>query len=70
MTPLLNIGELAALLGRSAETIKRDIRRNPEAVPPRLNLPGTRMLRWRESDVQTWLDRYVVAVVCAEKVDT
>jgi predicted DNA-binding transcriptional regulator AlpA len=70
MAPLLNLSELAAVLGRSAETIKRDIRRNPAAVPPRLDLPGTRLLRWRESDVQTWLDRYAVAAPCADKVAT
>ena len=70
MAPLLNLSELAAVLGRSADTIKRDIRRNPAAVPPRLDLPGTRLLRWRESDVQTWLDRYVAVAPCADKVAT
>lgn len=55
MTPLLDLDELARLLGRSPHTIKRDLRRNPDAVPPRLQLPGTRLLRWRETDVDTWL---------------
>ena len=53
---LLDLAELAELLGRSPETIKKDMRRNPDAVPPRLQLPGTRLLRWRPCDVQAWLD--------------
>ncbi|WP_206366012.1 helix-turn-helix domain-containing protein [Caballeronia sp. SBC2] len=56
---LLDLDELAALLGRSPETIKKDIRRNPLAVPPRLHVPGTRLLRWRECDVDAWLAEHV-----------
>ena len=52
---LLTLDELAAILERSPETIRKDIRRNPDAVPPRLQLPGTRLLRWRASDVDAWL---------------
>lgn len=52
---ILDLHELAALLGRSPETIKKDIQRNPCAVPPRLHIPGTRLLRWREIDVDAWL---------------
>ena len=58
---LLNLGELAGVLGRSPETIKKDMRRNPDAVPPRLQLPGTRLLRWRARDVDAWLGQYVQA---------
>lgn len=57
---LLDIDELGALLGRSRETIKKDLRRNPLAVPPRLHIPGTRLLRWRECDVDAWLAEHVV----------
>ena len=53
---LLELGELAKLLGRSPETVRRDMRRNPMAVPPRLYVPGTRLLRWRPCDVRAWLD--------------
>jgi len=54
--PLLTLDELATILSRSPETIRRDIRRNPNAVPPRLQIPGTRLLRWRAADVEAWLD--------------
>jgi predicted DNA-binding transcriptional regulator AlpA len=55
MLPLLDLNEIARLLGRSPHTIKSDLRRNPSAVPPRLQLPGTKLLRWRQDDVEAWL---------------
>lgn len=56
---LLDIQDLALLLGRSPETIRKDLRRRPDAVPPRLQLPGTRLLRWRLVDVTSWLAKHV-----------
>ncbi|QQX86288.1 hypothetical protein JJQ59_04700 [Cupriavidus necator] len=65
---ILDLEELAALLGRRPETIKKDIRRNPCAVPPRLlHIPGTRLLRWRDVDVQAWLAEHVVGGDCLRK---
>lgn len=55
MQNLIDLNELAQILGRSPATIKKDLRRNPLAVPPRLHIPGTRLLRWRASDVESWL---------------
>lgn len=55
MVSLLDLNEIARLLGRSPHTIKSDLRRNPDAVPPRLQLPGTKLLRWRQEDVEAWL---------------
>ncbi len=52
---LLDLNELSTLLGRSPETIKKDMQRNRLAVPPRLHIPGTRLLRWRKVDVDAWL---------------
>jgi len=56
---LLTLDDLAQMLGRSPDTIKKDMRRNPDAVPPRLMLPHTRLLRWRVCDVDTWLEKFV-----------
>lgn len=53
---LLTVEELGQVLGRSPETIKKDLRRNLDAVPPRMVLPNTRLLRWRASEVSAWLD--------------
>lgn len=52
---LLDLNELSTLLGRSPETIKKYMKRNRLAVPPRLHIPGTRLLRWRKVDVDAWL---------------
>ncbi|MBS0348999.1 MAG: hypothetical protein JSR69_21340 [Proteobacteria bacterium] len=56
---VLKLGDLATLLGRSPETIRKDIHRNPAAVPPRLCIEGTRLLRWRAADVDAWLAQRV-----------
>lgn len=56
---LLDLNELAVMLGRSPETIKKDLARNRMAVPPRLYIPGTRLLRWRMIDVDNWLASHV-----------
>lgn len=56
---LLDLNELASLLERSPETIKKDMLRNHLALPPRLHIPGTRLLRWREVDVAAWLAIHV-----------
>lgn len=56
---VLALRDLASLLGRSPETIRKDLRRNPAAVPPRLRIEGTRLLRWRVADVDAWLAQRV-----------
>ena len=56
---LIDINELAALLQRSPETIRKDLTRNPAAVPPRTKLPGTRLLRWHAAAVDSWLRSFV-----------
>lgn len=55
LAPLLEVDEMARILGRSLRAIKRDVRHNPEKIPPRLQLPGTRLLRWRQEVVEEWL---------------
>jgi predicted DNA-binding transcriptional regulator AlpA len=52
---LLEVDDLARILGRSVRAIKRDVRHDPERLPPRLQLPGTKLLRWRQEDVEEWL---------------
>lgn len=61
-TELLDLNDLASMLGRSPATIKKDMRRNHLAVPPRLHIPGTRLLRWRRIDVDEWLASHVEAL--------
>jgi predicted DNA-binding transcriptional regulator AlpA len=62
---VLDLADLAALLGRSPQSIKKDIHRNRMAVPPRLHIPGTLLLRWRPVDVDVWLASHVESCVGA-----
>lgn len=57
---LLSLAQVATLLGRCPETVRKDLTRNPLAVPPRVVIPGTRLLRWREVDVEVWLAGHIV----------
>lgn len=47
--------ELSALIHREVATIKSDVNRRPDTLPPRLRIPGSKKLLWLESDVQEWL---------------
>jgi predicted DNA-binding transcriptional regulator AlpA len=64
---LLTLQQLAQLLARSPETIRKDLTRNPTAVPPRVRIPGARLLRWRLHDVEEWLARHSVASSAQER---
>jgi predicted DNA-binding transcriptional regulator AlpA len=64
---IIDLNELSALLGRSPETIKKDLKRNRLAVPPRLHIPGTRLLRWRKVDVDNWLASHVEVRIGSSK---
>lgn len=49
--------DLAPLLGRAVSTIKTDVRRRPESLPPRLQIPGSKQLLWLEQDVVEWIQK-------------
>jgi len=49
--------DLAPLLGRAESTIKTDVRRRPDTLPPRLRIPGSNRLIWLEKDVVAWLNK-------------
>ena len=59
MQPLIEIKEVARLLGRAVQTLRNDLLRNPAAVPPRVRFPGSNALRWRIEDVEKWVAQYV-----------
>ena len=52
----LNLEEVATLLGKKASTVYRDLKRNPEGVPTRLNIPGSNKVVFLESDVLEFLE--------------
>lgn len=53
---LLDVDGLAPLLCLSPRTLRNKLCSNPDALPPRVQVPGTRGPRWRMSDVQVWLN--------------
>lgn len=55
MKKLLKIKDLAEILGRSPVTVRVDVSRRPETLPPRIVMPGSNRVVWDEEDVKTWL---------------
>ncbi len=53
----LTAEDLAPLLGRAVSTIKTDVRRRPQSLPPRLRIPGSKKLLWLEADVTAWIEK-------------
>ena len=59
---LLDSKEIAALVSKSVLTLRKDVYRRPESLPPRTILPGnTRALVWRQSDVDAWFSSLTTA---------
>ena len=54
---LLKIDDLAKILCKSPVTIRVDVSRRPETLPPRLVMPGSNRVIWAESDVNEWLSK-------------
>lgn len=61
---------LVPLIHRALATIKVDIRRRPESLPPRLLIPGSTKILWLESDVLAWLDGCRTAVPAPAPVES
>ena len=55
----LGITEIAAILRKSPKTVREDVSRRPEALPPRLVIPNSRSVVWRMVDVEAWLEARV-----------
>lgn len=56
----IRVRELAQMLGLTEKTVARYVTEFPNRLPPRLNVPGRRVV-WLEEDVLTWLRK------CKEK---
>lgn len=59
MQALLTVDQLSAFLHKSVASIRSDVTRNPQALPPICRLPGTKRLLWRVEDVEAWLAEHV-----------
>ena len=49
--------DLAPILQRSVRTIKADVIRRPETLPPSIKIPGSKCRFWLEADVKAWLEK-------------
>jgi predicted DNA-binding transcriptional regulator AlpA len=67
MTKYLDIDELATFLGQSTQTIKKKLRSVPAQLPPKMHIPGSKMLRWRMHEVENWLTDTGRSKVMGEK---
>lgn len=54
-TTTIGVEELAAMVHRAVPSIKSDLIRKPESLPPRVKMPGSKKLLWLKSDVIEWL---------------
>lgn len=52
---LINPQQLAAILHKAEATIRSDIHRAPERLPPRVVMPNSKRLVWLRSTVESWL---------------
>lgn len=55
---LLNPTQLAEILHKSESTIRSDVHRAPERLPPRVIMPNGKKLLWLRSSVEAWLQTH------------
>ena len=55
MDTLLNVAELAQVLGITPKAVYCRLHEGRQSVPTPLLIPGSSHLRWRQSDVEAWL---------------
>jgi predicted DNA-binding transcriptional regulator AlpA len=49
---------VAAALNKAPSTVRIDMTRRPESLPPRARIPG-RKVQWFESDVIEWMESFM-----------
>lgn len=52
----IGVEDVALLLHRSPATVRADVNRRPETLPPRIVIPGSKKLVWLYEDVMAWLE--------------
>lgn len=56
--PVINLDQLAQLIGKSPKSILADRSRAPHRVPPACTAPGTRTPLWITAEVVDWVARH------------
>jgi hypothetical protein len=64
----MDASALGKIIGRSTKSIKMDLKRNPQSLPPRFVIPGSRKLLWRVVDVRRWMEA-IAAIAEAARVE-
>ena len=54
----IDVVKLSEIIYRAVPTIKSDLIRKPESLPPRILIPGSKKLVWLEADVLSWLEKH------------
>ena len=63
MDTLLNVAELAQVLGITPKAVYCRLHEGRQSVPTSLHIAGSSHLRWRQSDVEAWLAALPTRVV-------
>jgi predicted DNA-binding transcriptional regulator AlpA len=58
---VLTIEQLASLIHKTPSSIRSDRVRNPHALPPSFQLPNSRRVLFKITDVDKWLDDLVTS---------
>lgn len=56
---LLTVKDLAEILKKSPSSVKSDLTRNPQSLPPSVRIPSSRRVLFRLHDVKQWLEDQV-----------
>ena len=70
MDKLLNVAELAQVLGITPKAVYCRLHEGRQSVPAPLFIPGSTRLRWRQSDVEAWLAVLPTRFQATREVDT
>jgi len=54
---IVGIKYICDLLNKTERTIRADIVRKPQCVPPPIIIPGTNLLLWKTNVIDDWLDK-------------
>ena len=70
LPPVSTIRDLARFLRLHEHTVRADLVRRPDSLPPRMHLPGRRSVRFLREDVIAWLNGSVAPKPAESAVDS
>ena len=59
---IVGIKHICELLNKTERTIRADIVRRPQCVPPPIIILGTTLLLWKTDVIDDWLDKHQIKV--------